>query len=302
VKKLQKIKNDFIYLCTILIVRLFNIIPRRLAVFVGGAVGYGAFLISRNDRTRAHYTLGIAYGNALSKRQKQKIIRNLFVNSGKNIADVVRFREHYHSQIRGLIDVEGLEHFDRVYERGKGVIAVTGHIGNFELLAAFFVSSGYNAAVIGRELYDRRLDKLLVEYREAIGIVNISTQDSPRRILKLLKEGYALGVLIDTDSMRVRSEFIPAFGELSNTPVGQSIIGLKTGAGFVPMACVRDGMRYKVIVRPEVVIERTNDFDKDVYNITKKCTEVLEEIIDRYKDQWIWIHNRWQTRPKQPIE
>jgi KDO2-lipid IV(A) lauroyltransferase len=302
VKKLQKIKNDFIYLCTILIVRLFNIIPRRLAVFVGGAVGYGAFLISRNDRTRAHYTLGIAYGNALSKRQKQKIIRNLFVNSGKNIADVVRFRKHYHSQIRGLIDVEGLEHFDRVYERGKGVIAVTGHIGNFELLAAFFVSSGYNAAVIGRELYDRRLDKLLVENREAIGIVNISTQDSPRRILKLLKAGYALGVLIDTDSMRVRSEFIPAFGELSNTPVGQSIIGLKTGAGFVPMACVRDGMRYKVIVRPEVVIERTNDFDKDVYNITKKCTEVLEEIIDRYKDQWIWIHNRWQTRPKQPIE
>jgi KDO2-lipid IV(A) lauroyltransferase len=302
VKKLQKIKNDFIYLCTILIVRLFNIIPRRLAVFVGGAVGYGAFLISRNDRTRAHYTLGIAYGDALSKRQKQKIIRNLFVNSGKNIADVVRFRKHYHSQIRGLIDVEGLEHFDRVYERGKGVIAVTGHIGNFELLAAFFVSSGYNAAVIGRELYDRRLDKLLVEYREAIGIVNISTQDSPRRILKLLKAGYALGVLIDTDSMRVRSEFIPAFGELSNTPVGQSIIGLKTGAGFVPMACVRDGMRYKVIVRPEVVIERTNDFDKDVYNITEKCTEVLEEIIDRYKDQWIWIHNRWQTRPKQPIE
>jgi KDO2-lipid IV(A) lauroyltransferase len=269
-----------------------------MAVLIGGAVGYGVYLISGKDRARAYHTLGIAYGDSISMGQKREIIRNLFINFGKNIGDVIRFKRHYHRQIKDLIDVEGIEHFDRVYKRGKGVIAVTGHIGNFELLAAFFVSSGYRAAVIGRELYDRRLDRLLVENREAIGIVNISTQDSPRRILKALKDGYALGVLIDTDSMRVRSEFVPAFGRLSYTPVGQSILGLKTGAGFVPMACVRKGRRYKVIVRPEITVERTNDFDKDVYNITKKCTEALEEIINEHKDQWIWIHNRWLTRPQ----
>ncbi|UCD94180.1 MAG: lysophospholipid acyltransferase family protein [Candidatus Zixiibacteriota bacterium] len=301
-KILKKVKNDFIYYCTILVIRFFNVIPRGPAVFIGGAFGYGAYLISGKDRARAHHTLGIAYGDSLSAGQKREIIRSLFINFGKNIADVVRFKKYYNSQIKDLIDVEGLEHFDRVYKRGKGVIAVTGHIGNFELLAAFFVSSGYNAAVIGRELYDGRLDKLLVDNRQAIGIVNISTQDSPRRILKALKDGYALGVLIDTDSMRVRSEFIPAFGKLSYTPVGQSILGLKTGAGFVPMACVRKGRRYEVIVRPEIAIERTNDFDKDVYNITKKCTEALEEIINEHKDQWIWIHNRWLTRPKKPID
>ena len=107
-----------------------------------------------------------------------------------------------------------------------------------------------------------------------------------------------MGVLIDTDSMRVKSAFIPAFGRLSWTPIGQSILGLKTGAAFVPMACVRIGKRYKIIIKPEIVIESTGDFDKDVYNVTKKCTEALEEIINEYKDQWIWIHNRWHTRPE----
>jgi KDO2-lipid IV(A) lauroyltransferase len=297
VKRLRNLKNDAVYYCTLLLVGLLNSIPRSLGVFIGSVLGHSAYLILKKDRVKAQRHLHLIYGNELSNAQCQVIARNLFINSGKNIIDIVRLKQHYHSQIKDLIDAEGLEHFDRVYKRGKGVIAVTGHIGNFELLAAYFVNSGYNVAVIGREMYDRRLNRLLVQNREAVGLVNIDTQDSPRRVLKALKEGYALGVLIDTDSMRVRSEFVPAFGRLSYTPVGQSILGLKSGAGFVPMACVRKGSRYRVIVKPEVTIERGDNFEEDVYNITRKCTQALERIIDQYRDQWIWIHNRWLTRP-----
>lgn len=296
-KKLQNLKNGIVYYFVVLLIRLFNSIPRNLAVFIGATTGFSAYLILKKDREKAQRNLRLIYGDKLSSAQRKVIAKNLFINSGRNIADVIRLKKYYHSQIRNLIDAEGLEHFDTVYKRGKGVIAVTGHIGNFELLAAYFVDLGYNAAVIGREMYDKRLDRLLVENREAVGLVNIDTQDSPRRILKILREGYVLGVLIDTDSMRVRSEFIPAFGRLSYTPVGQSILGLRSGAGFVPAVCVRNGKRYKVIVKPEVVIERSGDFDKDVYNVTKKCTEALEEIINEHKDQWIWIHNRWLTQP-----
>ncbi len=137
--------------------------------------------------------------------------------------------------------------------------------------------------------------------REAVGLINVDTKESPRHVVRLLHQGYALGALIDTDSMRVRSMFVPAFGRPSNTPVGQTILGLKTGAGFVPIACVREGKRYKIIVKPEVVVERSDDFEKDVYIMTKKCTKALEEIIIEYKDQWIWLHDRWCTLPKGPI-
>lgn len=280
-----------------LLSRFLNIIPRSTARFIGALFGYMAFLILKKDRHTAYGTLDIAFGDELPVNRKTTIIRNFFINSTLNIVDVLRFKKHYHREMERLIDVEGLEHFDRAYRRGRGIVAVTGHIGNFELLATWFAARGYKVAVIGRKLYDRRLDDMLVKNREALNIINIDTQDSPRKILRVLKQGYALGVLIDTDSMRVRSEFIPVFGRASWTPVGQSILGLKGGAAFLPMACVRTGRRYKVIIKPEIAIKPTENFDRDVYNITERCTKALEEIIIEYKDQWIWIHNRWNTRP-----
>nr|MBN2278609.1 hypothetical protein [candidate division Zixibacteria bacterium] len=300
-KKLKKIKNNLVYYSAVIFIRIFNLIPRSMAISAGVGLGFLAYLVSGRDRAKARMTLKMVYGERLDNKMRRRIIRNLYINFGRNLIEVFRFKKFYRRQISSLIDVEGLEYFDRVYKRGKGVIAVTGHIGNFELLAVFFANSGYKAAVIGREMYDPRLNRLLVNNRESLGIINIDTRDSPRRILKVLKEGCALGVLIDTDSMRVRSEFVPAFGIPAYAPVGQSIIGLKTGAGFVPMACVRNGRRYKIIIRPEVIIERSDDFKKDVYNITALCTRALDEIIDQHRDQWIWIHNRWHTRPKEPI-
>jgi KDO2-lipid IV(A) lauroyltransferase len=121
-------------------------------------------------------------------------------------------------------------------------------------------------------------------------------------VLKYIKEGYAIGVLIDMDSSRVRGKFIPAFGRLSNMPIGQSVLGLKTGAGFVPMACLRSSNRYKVIIKPEVTIERTDDFEADLYNITARCAGILEGLINEYKDQWVWMHNRWRTRAEKKDE
>ena len=301
-RKVQKIKNDLIYYMVIAAIRCFNLIPRGMAVYIGAGIGFIVYLLRKQDRRKAHRNLQMVYKDRLSASERKSIVRRVFTNFGRNLADVLRLKKYSSSQIMSLIDCEGIEHFDRVYHRGKGVIAATGHIGNFELLAAYFAASGYKVAAIGREMYDKRLNRLLVENRETMGLRNIDTQDSPRQMLKFLREGYALGVLIDTDSMRVRSEFIPAFGKLSYTPVGQTILGLRSGAGFVPIACVRAGKRYKVIVKPEVAVERSGDFNKDVYNITLKCTKALEEIINEHKDQWIWVHNRWLTRPKEPIK
>ena len=294
----KRLKNNAIYLGVSAVSAFFNAVPREVAVFIGSLFGFLGYLLYSKDRYRADRHLRFAFGDKLSPMERNKIIRRMFINFGANFSDAVRIKKYFHSELRPVIDVEGIEYFEEVYNRGRGVIGVTGHIGNFELLAAYFAGVGYKAAAIGRELYDKRLNALLVTNRESLGLVNIDTKDSPRRILECLKSGYVLGVLIDTDSFRVRGKMIPSFGRLSNTPVGQSIIGLRSGAGFVPVVCVRNGRKYKVIVKPEVTIERSDDFETDVYNITKKCTEALEGIINEYKDQWIWMHNRWRTRIK----
>jgi len=266
-------------------------------VCLGAWLGLAAWELIVREQHRVHRHLSLVYHEKLSYEQRHNIGRDFFVNSGKNLADIVRFRRFFETEIKPLVSTEGLEHWEAAYRRGKGLIGVTGHIGNFELLAAYMSSLGYDVAVIGREMYDARLDRLLIENRQAIGLTNISTIDSPRKALTWLKSGKVLGVLIDTDSSRVRSMFIPAFGRMANTPIGQTMIGLKAGSVFVPSACLRtEDNRYRIIIKPPVEIEPSGDFESDTYELTLRCTKALEEIIDRYKNQWIWLHNRWRTK------
>jgi len=294
----KRLKRGAIYLFARALFGVIDRLPRQLALFVGASAGLAAWGLSRRDRYRISRHLTLVYGDQMPPRQKVAIGRSFFVKSGKNAADMLRCRRRYESEIKPLITAEGLEHFEAAHRRGRGVFGVTGHIGNFELLAVYFASLGYTTAAIGREIYDRRLDELLVAQRAALGVTNIVTTDSPRRILKWLKDGNVIGVLIDFDSISVRSDFVPVFGRPALTPVGQTIIGLKAGAAFVPMACVRTAAdRYRVIVRPEVRIEPSGDFDEDVRAVTLACSRELEQIIRQYPDQWIWLKNRWLTPP-----
>ncbi|MGD8922675.1 MAG: hypothetical protein PVH24_05455 [Candidatus Zixiibacteriota bacterium] len=298
-KTIKKIRHTLTYSVARGFIAFVNVIPRSLAVFLGAWVGLTLWAVLPRERHRALRHLSLVYRQSLSDAEKRGIARRFFINSGKNLADVARFQKHYETELRQLVEVDGLEHFDRAYRAGKGMFGVTGHIGNFELLAVHMAGMGYDIAVIGREMYDTRLDRMLVGNREALGLTNISTEESPKRLISWLREGKAVGVLMDTDSIRVRSMFVPAFGRLSNTPVGQTLLGLRVGAAFLPMACIRvPGDRYRIIVKPPIEYQLTGDDERDVYEVTRRCTRALEEIIDRYRDQWIWIHNRWHTRPE----
>jgi KDO2-lipid IV(A) lauroyltransferase len=292
----REMKREAVYLVGRVFIWLGNALPRGLAVFVGGWLGLAAWKLLPRDQHKVHRHLSLVYGGRLTVGQRENIGRTVYINFGRNLTDLVRMRRHFATEIRPCISTEGLNHFQTAYDRGRGLIGVTGHIGNFELLAAYIASLGYRIAVIGRELQDARLDRFLVDNRRMMGLTNIATTDSPRKALSWLKSGGAIGVLIDTDSARVRSMFIPAFGRLSNTAVGQTIIGLRTGAAFLPMACLRlPDNRYRIVIRPPVEATPSGDFERDVYEVTLKCTRALEEIIDAHRDQWIWLHNRWRT-------
>lgn len=276
-RPIKRLKNSLIYFFTIFLIWVLNLLPRRLSLAIGGWLGGLAWRLVERDRQRVHENLQVAYGDRFSVAEREEIGRQFLINSGRNLVDVLRFRRHFTTEIRQEVEIEGREHFDAAYQRGKGLFGVTGHLGNFELLAAYVRSLGYEIAVIGREMYDTRLNDLLVKNRQSVGLVNIATTDSPKRIIEWLRRGGAIGVLIDIDSMRVRSAFVPFFGKGANTPIGQSIIAVKTGAALVPMACVRmPGDRYKVIIRPEVTFERTGDVEKDAYTATLLCTKALE--------------------------
>ena len=242
--------------------------------------------------------LSLAFGKEMNETNLRKLACQVFENVGKNVADAVRLKKMRWENLEGITEIEGLKYLDQVYKTGKGIIGLTGHIGNFELMAAYFSLNGYKVSVVGRELYDPRLDRLLVENRENVGLENIPSSAGVKPILKALRAGKILGVLADQDSSRVRGVFVNFFERPARTPVGPVLLAYKTGSPIVPMAIVRkDKNKYKIIVKPPVELIFSQDREKDITDVTQRYTRVLESIIREYPDQWLWMHDRWKSKP-----
>jgi KDO2-lipid IV(A) lauroyltransferase len=234
----------------------------------------------------------------MTSTERSALGKRFFIHSGRNLIDVARIATHLQSELLPRIEYVDFHHWESAMKRGKGAIGLTGHLGNFELLAAAVHARTGKIGVIGRELSNVQLNCLMLSSRESAGLVNFLTTDSPRRLIKWLRNGGGIGVLIDTDSHRVRGELLPFMGRLSNTPIGHASIALATGAAIVPMTCVRNGDdSYQIIVRPEIQMPLTDDREADTRELTRLCNMALEELVFAYPDQWIWLHNRWHTRP-----
>ncbi|MGB8656742.1 MAG: lysophospholipid acyltransferase family protein [Candidatus Zixiibacteriota bacterium] len=295
----KRIKNWFLFRLITTLVSFLNFLPRNWAVSLGGFLGkLSYFLIGEARRTTLH-NLSLAFGDTLDEVGTRKLARKVFENLGKNVADFVRLKNMKWEDVEKITEIEGLEYFDQAYRAGKGVIGFTGHIGNFELMAAYFSLRGYKLSVVGREVYDPRLDRLLLKSRESVGLENIPSSAGIKPILKVLRAGEFLGVLADQDSSRVRGVFVNFFGRPARTPAGPALLAYKTGSSIIPMAIVRtDGNRYKIIVRPPVDLVFSDDREKDIMDVTQRCTQVLESIIREYPDQWLWMHDRWKSKPE----
>lgn len=298
---MKRLKRTLVFQIARGFVALFERLPRAAALTLGGLLGIALFKIQRRDAWRAERHIRLAYPGKYGPQRSRALAQGAFINTGFHICDTIRSRSRYHSELADLLDVTGLEHFERIYRRGQGVVAATGHIGAFELLAAFFGRNGYKTAVVGRAAYQRRLDQLLIETRARNNIVTIPTTE-PLAFARALKDGFAVGVLVDNDSHRVRSEYLESCGRLSRTPIGQTVIGLRVGAGFMPLVCRRSAGRYQLRFFPEL---RPRDFGPGrdsarlrAVELTALLRRLLDEQVAQDPSQWPWVHNRWRSAPR----
>ncbi len=289
----KKLKNDVIFLFLSTLIFLFRILPRKTAFLLARIFGKLAYWLLPKERKKTIENLTLVFGKEKSEAEIKKLTQEVFVNLAISGVDALRLRK-YTENLTRIVEIEGEDIFNDAYQQGKGVMTVTGHIGCFELIAPFFNQKGYNTAVIGRELYDKRLDKILVENREKSGVQNIPNTASVKEIFKVLQQGKALGVLIDQNSNKVRNVKVNFFGKPANAPVGPALIALKTGSPIVPLAIVRNSRSfYRIMVGQKIEPKKVEDIEKEAVRLTQACTLFLEQIIKKYPAQWVWMHNRW---------
>jgi KDO2-lipid IV(A) lauroyltransferase len=224
------------------------------------------------------------------------MVRNL----GWMGAEFARFPRLTKENIEKVVILEGNENFLEGQRRGKGVLYLTGHIGAWELSSFAHALYGYPLHYMARPLDNNRLDALVNQYRCSSGNKPIYKNESARVMLKILKDSGTIGILADQNTMPEEGVFVDFFGKLACTTTGLARVALHTGAAVVPGYAYWDETihKYRLRFEPPVELIRTGDTEHDVFENTQRFAKVIEGIIRKHPDQWVWVHKRWKTRPK----
>jgi Kdo2-lipid IVA lauroyltransferase/acyltransferase len=299
-KRFQKTKNDLIYYSARVLIFFLDLLPYGLLKRLGRAFGSLVYWLAAGERRKTLRHLGMALGRGTNEAQRRRIAATVWRNVGENLFQVIRWRDWPKEKIAAQVArANGMEAVKKAVARGKGLIAVTAHLGNWELLACYFARefSG-KVTVVARQVYDPRFDRMVTRMRERQGYQVVQRGVALRGILKALQQNHVVGVLCDQDTGR-DGVFVPFFGKAAWTQSGPARIARKTGAALMPIFITRgkDGL-FEVNVGKEIQVPRTGDAERDVLETTRRYTEAIEAQVRAHPDQWVWMHERWKTRPE----
>ncbi len=294
----KRLKYNLIYSLVKTIIWISNILPRKWFVYWCGWLGGLGFYLIGDSRRICLSNLALAYGHEKSPREIRRMAKRNFVMMGRNAGDLVRaIPIQSLEKLEHLLEVRGREHLPPTGKLDRGTIFLTVHMGPFEFVGSYLGLAGYQTNIIGTELKDPRLNDLLVDYRKSKGSQAIPRGQATMKLFRTLKEGGNLAILIDTDT-RVKSVFVNFYGIPAATPIGAAMFALRTGARVVPLFSFMDrGLQPVLEIGPEIAITNTGDEEADIITNTQLMTDICEGYIRRYPEQWLWIQDRWKTRP-----
>lgn len=274
-------------------------LPRPLARSLAAAVTRILYALLPKLRRTADVNLRIAFPE-WSGEQREAVIRGMVRNLGWMAAEFAHFPKYSKENIEQIVMLDGHENFLEGQRRGNGVLILTGHIGAWELSSFAHAAYGFPLHYMARPVDNKKVDDLINGYRCLSGNRPIFKNESARVMLKIMKDGGTIGILADQNSMPEEAVFVDFFGKMASTTTGIARVALHTGAAVVPGYVIWDQSlrKYRLRFEPPVELIRTGNTERDVLENTQEFTKVLEEIIRKYPDQWVWVHGRWNTRPK----
>jgi Kdo2-lipid IVA lauroyltransferase/acyltransferase len=292
-------KEWFEYAAVWLILKTLGALPRSVARAFAASVTSLLFSLQPKLEKTAESNLRLAFPDwtdVQRKDVKRKMVRNL----GWMAAEFARFPRLGKENIEKVVILEGHENFLEGQRRGKGVLYLTGHIGAWELSSFAHALYGYPLHYMARPLDNQRLDALVNQYRCSSGNNPIFKNESARVMLKILKNSGTIGILADQNTMPEEGVFVDFFGKSACATTGIARVALHTDAAVVPGYAYWDEtiQKYRLRFEPRVELLRTGDNERDVFENTQRFAKVIEEIIRKHPDQWVWVHKRWKTRPK----
>ncbi|MFQ5464893.1 MAG: lysophospholipid acyltransferase family protein [Thermodesulfobacteriota bacterium] len=272
-------------------------IPLPLALALGRAMGALAWRLDAKHRRIALDNLDLAYGDSITRTEKEAIARGLFKGLGMLAFEFTRLPWLTREKLAGYVEMEGMERLTEALGRKKGVILVTAHLGNWELMAAWYGLMGYPVDVVVRRLDVPAVEDFVKWARTRCGNRIIFKAGSMRKLIRAVRRNQVVGILLDQNVADYEGVFVDYFGTPACTNKGPALLAAHTGAAVLPTFIVRRDGRHTIVIGEEIEMVNTGDKTSDVVENTARCTGVIERMVRRHPDHWFWVHRRWKTRP-----
>lgn len=274
--------------------KLVCLLPYRAVLFFGKLLGKLYYHVAARQRRRALAQLIESTG--VSPNQGDAIIRKLFCNLGQTFLEVMYIPSLTPTNIKSYVEIENRHYLADALAEGHGVVFLTAHVGNWEWLGAALAMDGFPmTSVIKRQPNDQHT-RILNDYREMVGI-EIFARGTTELVAaaKALKKGKILGFLADQDA-GTSGVFLKFLGKMASTPLGPAVFARKFKSPVVPAFIIRrpDG-GHRIIIKPPLYYENIGGDPESINKLTERMTQVIEETILQYPDQWLWFQKRWNT-------
>lgn len=283
------------------VIHAISLIPDFLLYPLGIAGGFIGYCLDRRHIVIGMKNLAIAFPER-SEAERRRILRASYINMGRGAAEVIRLGGFFHRRLKRRVRYDRYGYWEEVKARypGRGLIILSAHFGNFELLAPGHAMHGFQISLVHHTQRFLAGDALLTFIRERAGVEILRKHSAARAVLKALRQGECIGIPFDQNAKRSEAIFVPFFNEIAATTSGLARVVAISGAPVVPVFLVREPDRrsHRIEIQDEVPIHRSGDTAADIEENTRRFVKVIEDMVRRYPEQFLWTHRRYRTRPR----
>lgn len=248
----------------------------------------------------AEQRLIVAFGDAMSPAQRLATLDAMFRGMADIPAEVFTTVHRGADFVRSrFVGTEGIEKWRRLQTERGGIVAITGHIGNWELLLQYLHLEGVRpfGAAVAKRITNPGLNSLVEELRSRFGIPTLYRESGAKAMARVPLRGDTIGLVPDQDIKSVGGTFVEFFGRNAYTPTGPARLALATGAPIVCTFAKRVGNRFELIVSDPIQPDRKAPREPEVHRLTKAWSDCMQEFVRAHPEQWMWLHDRWRTTP-----
>ncbi|HLX37914.1 MAG TPA: lysophospholipid acyltransferase family protein [Candidatus Binataceae bacterium] len=281
--------------------QLFSLLPDFILYRLGMLGGLLGFKLDKRHVKIALTNLAIAFPER-SEDERRRILRASYINLGKSGAEYVRLAGFFRERLRDRVSYDGYDYWQQIMRDhpGRGLVVLTAHFGNFELLQCAHAMYGHRISLVHHTQSFAAGDALMTWVRERCGVRILRKHSAARAVLKALRGGDMVGIPFDQNAKRSEAVWVPFFGEPAATASGLARMVSLTGAGVIPAFIVRqaDGRHHHIEIQQELPLQHTDDTEADVLENTRRFVKAVEDQVRRYPEQFLWTHRRYRTRPR----